>query len=509
MTTAKPAAVMIAAAVLIIAIGYVYTAGLGQSPPYLMHDELQFSLQARSIADSGRDLSGRAFPVFFTEPEFPPGRDPVLIYLTAAVLKLVPFSQENVKLAVVLIGILNVVLTFFAGWKLLGSPWLGLLAAALLALTPIHFIRARLVLSPFSSIPFVLGWMVALSIYLRSGSRRALLAAAASAALSMYSYLACVVMAPVYLAVALWFAVKREGSKVIVPVAVVVGVLLAPMAIWYVTHPERYAQVVDAYRLYGSGTSGVASPVLAPGTPAGPQRWLALVWQFLSPDFLFLSGDSSLINSTRTAGLFPIAFAVLIVAGVWTAVTSRDPAQRVALMGLATAPLASIVSGAVEMNRIMFVIPFAVLMAAMGARTLMARGGAWRIAAFLLLVSVPIQFAGFHRHYLNEYPRQAGKWFGGNVRDAVVEAARGTGPVYVSDRMPFAQRYWSFYVPSAGSRDLRVFTNVPPDAPLGSRAACAAGDPGCLALSRTPGWRQVAGVGDMPGETSFLIFARQ
>ena len=500
---------MIAAAVLIIAAGYLYTAALHVSPPYLMHDELQFALQARSIAESGRDLSGRALPVFFTEAEFPPGRDPVLIYAIAAVLKVAPFSQENVKLAVVLIGLLNVVLMFFAAWQLSGNPWLGALAAALLALTPIHFIRARMVLSPFASLPFVLGWVLAMAIYLRGGSRRALLAATAAAALSIYSYLACVVMAPIYLAVALWIAVKREGWKVVAPMAITVVVLLAPMAIWYVTHPERYGQLVEAYRLYGSGTANVAAPVLAPGTPAGPQRWLALVWQFLSPDFLFLSGDSSLVNSTRTAGLFPIAFAVLMVAGAWKAVASRDLALRIVLIGLITAPLASILSGAVEMNRIMFVIPFGVLIATIGAWSLMARGGAWRAACVMLLLSIPIQFAGFHRHYLDEYPRQAGKWFGGNVRAAVIEASRGTGPVYLSSRIPFVNRYWSFYVPGGGERELRLFTEMPDDAPSGSRAACAAVEASCQVLGQSPDWRQVAAVGELSGEQSFLIFARQ
>ncbi len=501
---------IVAAALLVVAAGVIYTRGLAQSPPYLMHDELQFSLQARSIAETGHDLAGRTLPVFFTEPEFPAGRDPVLIYFTAAVLQVLPFTQESVKSAVVLIGLLNVALMVLAGWKLTGHLWFGVLAGALLALTPIHFIRARMVLSPFASIPFVLGWLLALAIYLRSGSRRALLAACAAAALSMYSYLACVVMAPIYIAVALWIGVRREGKAVAVPVALVVAAVLVPMAIWYVTHPERYAQVVEAYRLYGHGTPTVAAPVLAPGTPTGPQRWLALGWQFLSPDFLFLSGDSSLVNSTRTAGLFPLAFAALMLAGVWRALVTTDDAQRVAVIGLLTAPLASVLSGAVEMNRIMFVIPFGAVMAAYGAWHWLQRGGGWRIASVLLLLSIPVQFAGFYRDYRESYPSQASKWFGGNVRDAVREVAAGTGPVYFSTHIPFANRYWSFYAPATErGRQLLAFESAPADAPTGARAACAVGDAGCLALAHAPGWTQVAVVREPSGEESFHIYARQ
>ena len=70
----------LAGVVALVAIAtVVYTSALESAPPYLMHDELQFSLQARSIATTGHDLAGRRFPVFFTEPEFGPGGDRAII----------------------------------------------------------------------------------------------------------------------------------------------------------------------------------------------------------------------------------------------------------------------------------------------------------------------------------------------------------------------------------------------------------------------------------------------
>ena len=497
-----------AAVLCLIAVAFVYLSDLRTSPPYLMHDELQFSLQARSIAETGRDLSGRLLPVFFTEPEFPPGRDPVIVYATAAALQIVPFSEFGVKLPTALVGVVNVALAFAVGWMLFGSPWLGLLSAALLALTPIHFIRSRLVLSPFYSIPFILGWLVLLSMYVRSGSRRALLGATACVTLSVYSYLACTVMAPVYFMITLVVALRREGRSVMVPMIGVAAIVLAPVVIWSVTHPERYGQLIEAYRLYGSGTTPV--PQLAPGTPTGPQRWLGLVWQFLNPDFLFLSGDASLINSTRTAGLFPISFAVLIPAGIWAAARSSDVMARVVLAGLVTAPLASLLSGAIEMNRIMFVIPFGALMAAVGSVALVRRGGGARWAAILLLAAVPIQFASFHRGYIGDYPAQAGHWLGGNVRGAVIESMTGVGPVYLSASIPFVYRYAAFYTPPDRQRDLRYFDTAPVDAAPGARAVCkAVGDPACEGLRQHAVWKQIASVRELSNEEGFVIFERQ
>jgi hypothetical protein len=196
-----------------------------------MHDEVQFSLQARALANTGRDLAGRRFPVFFTEPEFPAGRDPALIYVTAAALRVLPFSDRTVRLPTAIVGVLNVVLMFAAGWLLFGSPWSGLLAASLLAATPIHFIRARLVLSPFLSIPFILGWLIGVGLYLRAGSRRALLSSVACITMSVYTYLACTVMAPVYLVMTAYIAMRRERKSILWPiVAVVVLVPAEPLS---------------------------------------------------------------------------------------------------------------------------------------------------------------------------------------------------------------------------------------------------------------------------------------
>lgn len=508
MTPQRPIGAIAAAALVVIVTAVIYTTGLDQSPPYLMHDELQFSLQARSIAESGRDLAGRRFPVYFTESEFPAGRDPMIIYVTAAFLRVLPFSQANVKLPTALVGTLNVALMFVAAWLLTGRPWVGVLAAAFLALTPIHFIRSRLVLSPFYSIPFILGWLIALATYLRSGSRRSLLAGTACIALSVYTYLACAVMAPIYFLITLFIAIRKEGRAVIAPMAIVAGVLLAPIAIWSATHPERYGQLVDAYRLYGAGTTVNAAPMLAPGTPKGPRAWIGLLWQFLDPNLLFVSGDSSLINSTRTAGLFPLAFAILIVIGMVRAWRTSDLAVKVILAGLITAPLASVLSGAIEMNRIMFVIPFGALTATLGAWTLFEGRIIARGFAVAFVAATVMQFAMFHNHYLTQYPVQAAPWFGGNVRDAVIELSKGEGPVYFAAATPFANRYWSFYAPAEQRhRQLVAFDRVPPDAPPGARAACAVRS--CAGLARDQQWRQVATVRERSGEDAFLIFQRQ
>ncbi|MGH9218682.1 MAG: hypothetical protein ACRD1W_05245, partial [Vicinamibacterales bacterium] len=118
-------------ALLVIAVGVLYATRLGEVPAYLIHDETQGALQAHAIATTGRDLSGRLLPLYFTEPEFPPGRDPILIYVTALGLQVLPFSEAGVRIPTALIATLNVVLTFLVARRWFQSTAMGLLTAML------------------------------------------------------------------------------------------------------------------------------------------------------------------------------------------------------------------------------------------------------------------------------------------------------------------------------------------------------------------------------------------
>ena len=245
------------------------------------------------------------------------------------------------------------------------------------------------------------------------------------------------------------------------------------------------------------------------------------MWSFFSPEFLFLSGDSSLINSTRQVGLFPLAFAVLIPAGLYQLARSGGDMGKVILAGFVTAPLASVVSGAIEMNRIMFAIPFGVLTAAFGARALLgARHRLWRWAAVAMLVSVPLQFAGFYRDYMGRYRAESSFWFGGNLRAALTDVIRMEGektrPVYISGTIPFANRYWRFYtlVERRGNltdqaRFYEPQSLDPATVPPGSHLVCAIRQGGCEPQASSGMWTRVSTAVEPDGTESFAVFERR
>ena len=328
-----------------------------------MHDESKFALQAISIATSGRDLTGRLLPIFFTEPEFPAGRDPAVIYLTAAALAWLPISEATVRLPVALAGVVSIVLMFLLARRLFGRDSMALMAAVFMALTPAYFIRSRLILSPQISVPVVLAWLLCVAAFSDRPTTRRLAVATGWLGVGAYTYLAGVVMMPIYWLLSAWIGYRRLGRRVLVVVAVAFAVPLVPMGVWYLTHPERMSQVVSAYQL---GNSLAATSSAAGAGVDAIRKTVGLYWSFFAPEFLFVSGDVSLINSTRQAGVFPLSFALLIPFGVLQLAKTRRDIDLILLAGLFTAPVAAVASGAIEMNRILFVIPFGVLAAAYG-----------------------------------------------------------------------------------------------------------------------------------------------
>jgi 4-amino-4-deoxy-L-arabinose transferase-like glycosyltransferase len=501
-------------AVVTTVAAWLYATGLGDVPPYLMHDESKFALQSMSIATTGRDLTGRLLPVFFTEPEFPAGRDPAVIYLTAAALTWLPVSEASVRLPIALLGVVNVLLMFFVARRLFGRDWLALVAAVFLALTPAHFIRSRLILSPQTSIPIILAWLLCVAAFSHEPTRRRLAAAAAWLGAGFYTYLACVVMMPLYWLLTAWLGYRAFGRRALLVAAVALAVPLVPMAIWYATHPERTAQIVGAYEL---GKEMAATGPTAGAGQGAVRKAVGLYWSFFSPEYLFVSGDSSLINSTRSAGLFPLSFALLIPLGILQTLKQRRPMEIVVLAGFLTAPVAAIASGAIEMNRVLYVLPFGVLMAVYGVEWLItARARAWTAVAIIVVVAVPAQFAGFYRDYMGRYRADAAIAFGGNTRELFTETVTRAGDgrdqrVYVSSAIPFSDRYWRFYALAARKPELierlERYEELPATAPVGTLLACRLSDAGCSRLlPGGQGWLPVRVVNELDGAPAFALF---
>lgn len=493
-----------ALAAVMIGSGALYLTRLSVVPPHLMHDEVNFSLQAHAIATTGRDTNGRLLPVYFSETGFEAGRDPLMIYWTAGLLALQPLTEVTVRLPTAFLAVLSVGLMFIAARRLLGDG-AALVAAAFLALAPGYFVNARLALSITYGIPLALLWLwcVARADALRK--RSWMIAAGACLGLGVYSYLANMIVMPALLLVAMALLWRQRRAPEGVAMAAGFALLLLPLSGWLIWHPDRFTSIATAYTPANGG--GVTM-----------SERLTAFWMFFSPDYLFISGDGRMTNSTRAAGLFPLAFAILIPLGLYRLATGdAGLAGRLVATGFLLAPIATAMSGRLEINRVLIAIPFGVLAAATGAACLASRRGASRVAATVLVLGAGAQFPGYYAHYNGAYRMAASAWFGGDNRAAINHVldrmTDANAPrVYLDGRTPI-ERYWRFYAIARGRADLAEWPIyygpgvMFADAPVGSLVVCESMEEACGGMDATQ-WTLQRSVARLDGAVTHRVYLR-
>jgi 4-amino-4-deoxy-L-arabinose transferase-like glycosyltransferase len=509
---------------LIASVVALYSIGLDQVPPYLHDAEVQFALHARAIASTAHDTNGRFLPVYFQMPAI--GENvwfhPVIVYMTAAVLTLVPLSEASVRFATVLVAVLNIGLLYLVVRRMRRRADVALLAAFMLALTPAHFIHARLAMDYLHPVPFILGWLLCVLRFEAERRMTDLYLAAVILGLGVYSYIASVALMPLYLVMTLIYAWHADVPwRRLLTVAAAFGAVLLPAMAWLATHPTVASDTFSRYSTGSSFLGSIASRLADGMRWARVQEWLAVYWDFFDPAYLFFAGGANYMNSTRTAGVFLIPFAVLLVVGLHDAAVKRRTAFSTLLVaGLLTAPLpATAVGERYAIDRHLGTLPFAVLLAVCGWTALYtSRRLVVRLAALTLLLLMPLQFASFYRDYLGDYRVRAAGAFEFNIRgaaEALIAHAPAHPRFFLSRKIPYARHYWRFYTAKAGVEWFDEQTSVidadtfdVAHAPQGSLFMAHVDDLTLAELARRGALRLVRRVPELEREPLFVVYQR-
>ena len=470
---------------LLCAAAVLYGRRLAEAPVYMSPDEVIIAVDAHSIATTGRDVHGAHMPLFFKVQMRGDDRMgwfmPVIFYALAAVLRVVPLSEVSARLPSVLVGLTDIVLLFFVARRMFKSDVLAAMAAGMLALTPAHFILSRYALDYLYPAPFFLAWFLCVLAYLEHGRTRTLFVAGFILGIGFYSYIAAVLLTPVYLLFtgALLFHARKPFREYAVA-AIGFAIPLLPFLAWYAAHPTAFADTANRYVLYDTGTMDALQGLRAFLSYNNIESRASTYWSFLNPSFLFFTGDLQMPFSTRAVGVFLLPVGVLLLAGIGYAIRHPTPANVIAVLGFFTAPLAAVlVPENSEIIRAAAMLPFGVLLATMGIEALwrwpfwprahvlissvgvgmlafgvgyamrsaaihghltsstgpLILGGVaicmiafasdavsiTKIIAVLLLLAMPLQFSRFSRDYFGDYRRRSSNWLDGNIRGALVE----------------------------------------------------------------------------------------
>lgn len=513
---------IVVATVLAAATFALYFHQIDRVPPYLSHDEVIYSLQAYNIATTGHDVKGRLLPLFF-EVNSGYWATPVSIYTTALFLRVLPLTEVLVRLPSVLIGAADVALVYLVTLRLSKSQAQAIIAAALLALAPAHLIHSRMGGDLMYPVPFLLAGLLGLVIYFERHEYRLLLLATTILGVGCYTYLGALAGMPLLLIAVCVVIVYFDPRPAVTVIVAATGFVLPLLLLvpWLTFHPTQFANQVHNYNLYDASRLNPLGGLLQLLTSQSLTERAVMYYQFFNPQFLFVGGDSSLMNSTRAAGVLLKPMAVFLPVGINYVINrGRTPGYLVVLAAFLLAPVSALLILEVKVNRVLVLLPMAAILAACGAGVMFrAKRKVWGVVALALLVAVPYEFVPFYRDYLTRYRMRSAAWFDSNIRGAlenVIERdrARPIPRVFISPKTLWIDWYWKWYLakaqrPELLSRTTYIFPNdldtttMPPHSVIVGEVEEIQAAP-----AFTSGAERVAKIQEPEGAVSFIVFER-
>jgi 4-amino-4-deoxy-L-arabinose transferase-like glycosyltransferase len=359
---------LVTACVLAVAAFFLYVRQVDTTPPSLADDEVTIALTAHSIATSGMDLIGRSWPLYIQVTE---GSwfHPAIVYAIAIVLQALPLSEFAIRLPTVSVGVANVVLMYFIGRVLFRREAPAVLAAILLALTPAHFLHSRFALEYLYPLPFISAWLLCLFTYLERDDRRWLFASTLVLGLGFFSYIASVIVMPMYMLFTGLTLLRRDKPARIFGIAIA-GFLIPLLALfvpWLVQHQSAFDHTVGHYLIYDTSRLNPLQGMRELLSHSSIAARTTVYWSYLNPSFLFLDLTAPFMYSTRTTGVFLLPLALFVPVGLYQAFRSGEPRRILLVLGFLTAPVAAVLVGeAGAIGRALELLPFGVLLAVVG-----------------------------------------------------------------------------------------------------------------------------------------------
>ncbi len=451
-------------------IGSAYLFGLGDAPVYLGGDEAHFAVGGYAIATTGRNLNGDFLPLFFnlTDPQGDPRAmpwgdtwyHPVMFYLVALILKVLPLSVAAVRVPAALLGgIVAPLLTYAVARRMRLDRPAAMVGAMVIALAPASLILSRQALDYICPLPFVLAWLWLLLDYLDTTKRRSAVLGGLSLGLGCYSYIASWALMPALLIVT-WAAVWWRGAGWR-PLLWSGGGFAAAMLLivpWLWTHPQMTRETVVRYQVLDAQGSRASD-----GAPriGRLQSAIPAYVSYFNPVFLFRRGGLSMTASTGRTGAFLLPVAVLLPLGVvslWRR-GRQDLVLWVLLAGLLVAPVPAALSGQPGMiQRALLMLPFVALISGAGFAELWAgRLRAQWYAALALLAAMPVQFGVFYSDFFTHYQLRSAFYYDSVAFASVADrltAAPAPPAIYLRRDLDAVWAKWRFYATEAGQTGL-------------------------------------------------------
>jgi 4-amino-4-deoxy-L-arabinose transferase-like glycosyltransferase len=461
---------------IILLASFIRLFALGDTPISLFGDEVDVGYHAWSLITTGRDYMGNLLPTYIQS--LSESRAPLLMYAVAPFVGLFGPSTLSVRLAPALFGILSVVLIYVVTHRLfpkiiyqLGKFQinLGHLSAFLLAMTPWHIMYSR---TAFEST--LLLALILLGLYLYLSKRYVL--SFVSFALTLYAYSTATVFTPLFVALtiwALWHSHRPQLKHLILPF-----IILIPIAIQIL-----FGQASGRFGLISifNNTDIIDSVVLSrtqawsePSHTLLQNKYVAISSTFvknyvsaLSPQFLFVSGDSYPRHHTGFGGQLLIITLPLFLIGLYQSVGYKRLGIYL-LLWLLISPIPSALTnvGGMHATRLFLMLPPLIIITSLGTYRLITSIRHSTLIFMALSSLLILNLALFLFHYLSIWRYESWKFFRPEFSQAFSQISQydtGQNYIYFNNTYEPSLLQFAFYKPILPAVFHRDFVTDQPD----------------------------------------------
>lgn len=440
----RPRGASLLFAAIVVLGAALYALNVARNPPGFFVDESSIAFNAHTIAQEGRDEFGHEWPLFF--PAFGDYKNPVYIYLLAAVFKLTGPGVLAARLLSVILGVAAATALGILAARTERRIATGAVVAATALLTPWLFEMSRVVFE-VSLYPLALALFL---LALQRASERAewgraeAISLALTLALLTYTYSIGRLHAPL-MALGLIFFMKRGRTKGVVLTWALYAVSLVPLFIFHLRHPGA---LTDRFKLVSfikpeSGFTDMA------------REFALRYFSSLDPRGLFHHGDRNIYQVAHVLGepLLLTATGLLAAIGLAVVIARRrgSPFWRFIIYALLVSPVpGSMTLDYLHMLRLAPVAVFLVALTIPACGFLMTTGARSRLRLFVLTALVLLTLTEgalfqFRYHLSADSPWRK-HLFDADYPERIFERAMALGrrPVYLADATPtpYIQAFW-------------------------------------------------------------------
>ncbi len=409
--------------------------GLNRVPPGISTDVLLYFSNARAIAETGKDIYGRVFPLYSSHKGFLVS--PVTMYAIALVYKIFGFSHVISYVPNIVLATASIVFCALLATKLIGNRRIGLISALLVAVSPWHYHLSR------TGFEGVFGFsLVLIGIYcsVMAIKRPAwYIVSFVLFVLATFSYKAINVFLVLY-PILFFLTVAKKLVKMKYVIVFTLGIWIVIAFQWFMlfayyhdTYSNGFVSNNITRAKLDSDTERLQSDaphlvrIIASNVPLSLSRILfANYAHFFSPQYLLTLGDNDLRYSTGGQGQIYLVDAFLMVTGIVWLIKKKKPMALAFLAGIIViAPLASLISDEEYAVRTFIAVFALAILGACGMEQLiMARMSILRkkllltALGIIYICSFGLYLYRYHFLYV-QYGREA---WGGVNKDVFVEA---------------------------------------------------------------------------------------